>query len=170
MVTSALTKRFDATGECLPCGPPIMPAPARSAAQDNDGLYVVGAYDPDRNPSSDLEVAVERATAGNKRILIQVGGNWCIWCHILDDYIKGEEEVASALRQSFLIVKVNFDPSNRNEVFLSKYPTISGYPHIYVLEKDGEFLHSQDTSELEEGRSYSRTAILAFIRKWAPQR
>lgn len=25
-------------------------------------------------------------------------------------------------------------------------------------------------SELEEGRSYSRTAILAFIRKWVPQR
>ena len=51
------------------------------------------------------------------------------------------------------------------EVFLSKYPPISGYPHIYVLDENGALFHSQNNSDLEEGRSYSRTAILEFIRK-----
>jgi len=132
-------------------------------------MYVVGVYDPARDPASDLDSAITRATSENKRILIQVGGEWCIWCHILDDYIKNEKEVASELRENFLILKVNYDPANRNEAFLSKYPSIAGYPHIYVLEKGGSLLHSQHTDELEQGRSYSRSALLSFIHKWAPQ-
>ena len=39
---------------------------------------------------------------------------------------------------------------NENKAFLSKYPEIQGYPHLYVLEKDGTLLQSQNTAELEE--------------------
>ena len=53
-------------------------------------------------------------------------------------------------------LKVNFSPENQNRSFLRRYPRIPGYPHIFVLESDGRFLHSQGTAELESGRSYSR--------------
>jgi len=173
MIVSVFTDRSEVTGDCLPCGPPILPNPQSAFFQVSagaDSIYVVGVYDPEREPFDDLNTAIEQATAADKRILIEVGGEWCVWCHILDDYIQSEKEVLSALGENFVIVKVNFDTVNRNEAFLSKYPTISGYPHIYVLEKDGSFLHSQQTDELESGRSYSRAAILRFLRKWAPER
>ena len=172
MVVSAFTRGRSDPGVCLPCGPPLLSTPQRMLPEGlpgADSIYVVGVYDPARDPSGDLATAIERASAEQKRILIQVGGEWCVWCHILDDFIQGEKEILSVLGESFVIQKVNFDNVNRNEAFLSKYPNIAGYPHIHVLEKDGSFLHSQQTNELETGRSYSRSAIMGFLRKWAPE-
>ncbi len=172
MAVSAFTQGRSAPGVCLPCGPPLMSASRRVLPQNESGadsIYVVGVYDPARDPANDLAAAIERASDERKRILIQVGGEWCVWCHILDDFIRNEKEVMSAVGEDFVILKVNFDNINRNEAFLSKYPTISGYPHIHVLESDGSFLHSQQTDQLETGRSYSRSAILGFLQKWAPE-
>jgi thioredoxin-related protein len=172
MIASAFTRGRNGPADCLPCGPPILPYPQRVLPQNASGadlIYVVGVYDPARDPSSDLVTAIERASAEQKRILVEVGGEWCVWCHILDDFVQSEKEILSALGESYVILKVNFDNVNRNEAFLSKYPAISGYPHIHVLESDGSFLHSQQTDELETGRSYSRSAILGFLRKWAAE-
>ncbi len=172
MVVSAFTQGRRVPGYCLPCGPPLLSAQQQVLPQNESGadsIYVVGVYDPARDPANDLVTAIERATAEGKRILIQVGGEWCVWCHILDDFIRSEKDILSELGEKFVILKVNFDNVNRNEIFLSKYPDISGYPHIHVLESDGSFLHSQQTDQLETGRSYSRSAIMGFLQKWAPE-
>jgi hypothetical protein len=47
---------------------------------------------------------------------------------------------------------------------------LPGYPHLYVLEKDGNLLYSKNTVELEEGRSYNEQAILDFLDEWMPER
>lgn len=49
---------------------------------------------------------------------------------------------------------------------ISRYPDIRGYPHIFVLEGDGKFLHSQNTADLESGSSYSKEKMMQFISKW----
>ena len=65
-------------------------------------------------------------------------------------------------------MKVNFSEENRNADFLSPYPTIPGYPHLFVLDSEGTFLHSQGAGELEQGRSYNQEAFLAFLERWSP--
>ena len=145
----------------------------RTQGQEVDALasvYVVGVYDIERDPAADLELATTRAKAEGKRILLEVGGEWCGWCHRLDQYIHDHPAISGKLAQDFLIVKVNWSRENRNEAFLSQYPKIPGYPHIYVVEKDGTFLHSQGTAELEEGSSYNEQAILDFLGAWSPER
>jgi hypothetical protein len=68
-------------------------------------------------------------------------------------------------------VKVNVGPENMNEEFLSQYPKAAGYPHIYILDSDGTFLHSQDTAELEDGAdSYVPEVFMAFLQRWAPSK
>jgi hypothetical protein len=47
---------------------------------------------------------------------------------------------------------------------------VRGYPHIFVLEKDGSFLHSQETGILEIESTYSKELMLDFIHKWQPRR
>jgi hypothetical protein len=66
-------------------------------------------------------------------------------------------------------LKINYSPDNKNTAFLSKYPAIPGYPHLFVLESDGTLLQSQDTSPLEEGGSYNLDRMIAFLNKWAPK-
>jgi thioredoxin-related protein len=126
-------------------------------------------YDPKRDPAQDLEAAVKQAGRDNKRILLVVGGEWCGWCHTLENYLKGNADVQAAWASAFVAIKVNFSPENRNSAFLGRYPAIPGYPHIFVLEKTGALLHSQNTVELEQGASYSKAAMLQFVEKWRPR-
>ena len=67
-------------------------------------------------------------------------------------------------------MKVNYSEENRNEGFLSKYPKVPAYPHFFVLENDGTFLHSQGTAELEEGRGYNEQTFVTFLNQWKPRR
>ena len=139
-------------------------------AQEKEGpaaFYVVSEYDETRDPAVDLQVAVERAQREGKRILIQVGGEWCSWCKLLDAYIHDHPSVSEIIDSNYLMMKVNWSRENHNEAFLGQYPAIRGYPHIFVLEKDGSFLHSQGTGELEEGRSYNEEVLIGFLREWA---
>jgi hypothetical protein len=65
-------------------------------------------------------------------------------------------------------MKVNYSNENRNETFLKAYPGVPAYPHFFVLDSDGSFLHAQGTAELEEGRSYNEKVFLEFLARWQP--
>ena len=129
-------------------------------------FYVVDHYDAQRDPAKDLEAAMARATAEEKRILIQVGGDWCGWCKLMSKYMESNEVVREHLTKNFLVMKVTYEDGQKNEAFLSKYPAISGYPHLYVVDGDGTLLHSQETGSLEEGRGYNEEKFVAFLDAW----
>ncbi len=124
-------------------------------------------FDPSRNPKSDLKNAIALAEATNKRIILDVGGEWCIWCHRLDKFFEENADIKNFMKENFVVVKVNYSPENKNEKFLSKYPKIPGYPHLFVLDKNGKFLHSQDTGKLESGKGYSKDSVMTFLNTWA---
>ena len=125
-------------------------------------------FDPLRNPAEDLQAAVKKAEAENKRIILDVGGEWCVWCVWMDKYFIKNPDLAKLRDENFVWVKVNMSPENENRAFLSKYPLAAGYPHLYVLEKDGKLLYSQNTAELEEEKSYNLQKFTGFLEKWSP--
>ena len=127
-------------------------------------------FDPARNPFEDLKVAVSTATESNKRIILDVGGEWCIWCHRIDAFMQNTEEIKSLLAENFIIVKINFSKEKKNEKFLSQYPAIEGYPHFFVLDSDGKLLHSQNTGDLEKDKDYDKEKFLDFLNKWKPEK
>ncbi len=86
----------------------------------------------------------------------------------MDEFVHENQAVAAKLRQNYLIMKVNYGDGNDNEEFLANYPNIPAYPHFFVLESDGQFLHSQGTAELEDGRGYNEQVFLTFLDKWKP--
>ena len=40
-------------------------------------------FDPARDPVADLATAKVEAQRGGKRIVLDVGGEWCSWCHYI---------------------------------------------------------------------------------------
>ena len=126
------------------------------------------SFDPKRDPASDLETAKVEAQRGGKRILLDVGGEWCSWCHILDRFVEGDAEIRSFRDANFVWMKVNYSEDNENKPFLSQYPEVKGYPHLFVLDADGKLLHSQFTGELEKGKGYDRGKFFDFLKAWAP--
>jgi thioredoxin-related protein len=146
-----------------------------ASAKQNKGasspsVYVpVTKYDPKRNAEADLRDAELEAKRTGRNVLVDVGGEWCVWCHILDRFFDQHKELLEYRDKNFLMVKINYSPENKNEELLSRYPTIPGFPHLFVLDATGKLLRSQGTGPLEEGKSYNLDKVFAFLKKWAPQ-
>ena len=145
------------------------------AGQNNSpssaSAYVpVTKYDPERDAEADIKDAVVEAQRTGKRVLVDVGGEWCVWCHTLDRFFEQNPKLLEYREQHFVMVKINYSPENKNEKLLSRYPQIPGFPHLFVLDEKGKLLHSQDTSELEEGKSYNLEKLSSFLKNWASQK
>ena len=144
--------------------------PAFGARKAAPAYQPVLQYDPKRDAAADIDAAVAEARRSGRHVLIEVGGEWCVWCHRLDDYLKRHRKLNALLERNFVMVKVNYSPENENEEVLSRYPEVAGYPHFFVLDSDGKLLHSQDTAELEKGKSYHARRFKRFLTRWGPQR
>ena len=117
-----------------------------------------------------ISVRTARAKSKKKNILIQVGGDWCGWCKLMSTFIETDEKVRDNILSNYLVMKVTENGDKTNASFLSQYPSIPGYPHLFVLDSDGKLLHSQGTAELEEGHGYNESVYLEFLNKWKPAR
>lgn len=128
------------------------------------------AYDPKRDPARDLAMAETQAKAAKKRILLDVGGDWCVWCRTLDKFFDDHADLKALRDQNYVLMKVNMSSLNENFAFLSKYPNIPGYPWIFVLDADGKLLKSEDTNGLENGANgYSAKQVKDFLIAWQSQ-
>jgi thioredoxin-related protein len=101
---------------------------------------------------------------------VEVGGEWCSWCHTLDRFFQANSDLVQLRDQNFVTVKVNYSEENENKQVLSRYPPISGYPHIFFLDGRGKLLLSQDTGLLEKGPSYDLEKLRTALTRWGPKR
>jgi thiol:disulfide interchange protein len=124
-------------------------------------------FDPKRDPAADLVAALTQAKQQNKRIILDVGGDWCVWCLRMDKFIAENEAVQKSIDAHFVWLKVNYSDENKNQAFLSKYPKIKGYPHLFVLDANGTVLQSQNTGDLEQGKGYGSERFLQFLDRWS---
>jgi thioredoxin-related protein len=132
----------------------------------------VQKFDPARDVKKDMQEAVTRAQKTHRRILLDVGGEWCIWCHRLDSLFLRNKDLTVYLHRHYIVVKVNVSKENMNQEFLANYPKVAGYPHFFVLDSKGTLLHSQDTGDLEYPKNYpvkghDKKKVFAFLKKWA---
>jgi len=146
--------------------------PTKGAARYSAGLSVHKFMKPltwqrmTRDAAKDINEAVADAKRTNRRVILDVGGEWCGWCHALDRYFVEHEDLRALRDQHYVWLKVNYSPENTNAVVLGRYPGINGYPHLFVLDQAGSLVQSQDTSPLEEGPSYNYDRMKAFLLKW----
>ena len=138
-------------------------APARAVAINASE----GGFDPSRDAAKDITGAVRAAKMQHKHVLLDVGGNWCIWCKKLNACMETDQTIAKFLKDKYVVVKVNWSPDNQNTSVLSKYPKIEGYPHLFILDGQGKLLRSQETDALESGDHHDPAKVLAFLKKWA---
>jgi thiol:disulfide interchange protein len=127
----------------------------------------VTKYDPKRDADQDIRDASAEARRSNRRVLLEVGGEWCSWCHTFDNFFEAHPDLVMLREKNFVTVKINFSEENPNKEVLGRYAPIPGYPHVFVLDADGNLLHSQDTSALEEGKSYNLERLTTFLTYWA---
>ena len=124
------------------------------------------SYDPARDPFADGRAALQLAQQTNRRVLIEVGGNWCSWCLQLDKFLNANQQLRDQLHRYFVVLKVNVSEKNDNADFIAGFPKPLGYPHIYIAEANGTIIFSKDTAQLLENSRYSVARFQQFIDRW----
>ena len=144
--------------------------PVTSYAQDK-----VHIYDPTLNAETQVKEAIQKADIEGKHIMLQIGGNWCIWCVRLNAFEHADNQIDSLLKADFVLVHVNYSPENKNTELLKKleYPQRFGFPVLVILDAKGRRLHTQDSGMLEASKNnskiyYDQQKVFGFLSKWSP--
>jgi thioredoxin-related protein len=126
-------------------------------------------YDPKANAENDIEKLISKAKKENKNIMIQAGGNWCIWCLRFNQYVQTTPELKKLVDDNYLYYHLNYSPENKNEKVFGKYGNPGdefGYPVFIVLDGNGKMIHVQKSDVLEEGKGYSFEKVKEFFDTW----
>lgn len=132
-------------------------------------VALADGYDPRRDPDKDLAAATEEAKRSNRNIFVVVGGEWCSWCHTMDRFFHEHSDLTALRDKNYVLMKVSMSQENPNKAFLSRFPRIHGYPHIFILDAKGNLIHSQATNVLEDSRSYNAKRFKEFLERFAPR-
>lgn len=129
-------------------------------------------YDESIDPMEQIDNAVAKAQKEGRRVICQVGGNWCIWCLRFADFVKKDAKIAEVIAQNYEYIHVNRPrQSQQREQLLRRLgnPDRFGYPALVVLNSDGSVEHIQDSALLESGQGYDRKKVLRFLVSMAPR-
>ena len=136
-------------------------------------------YNEDIDPIEQIDQAVAKAKSEGKFVICQVGGNWCPWCLRFADFITKDTAITKVINENFEYIHVNYNPRKsqgeekqaQGKALMKRLDNCGrfGFPVFVVLDEEGNVVHIQDSSFLEEGKSYSQEKVLRFFKNWTPQ-
>lgn len=136
-------------------------------------------YNEDIDPIEQIDQAVVKAKSEGKFVICQVGGNWCPWCLRFADFITKDTTITKVINENFEYIHVNYNPRKsqgeekqaQGKALMKRLDNCGrfGFPVFVVLDEEGKVVHIQDSSFLEEGKSYSQEKVLRFFKNWTPQ-
>jgi thioredoxin-related protein len=147
------------------------------------GLFVLGTafsqkettakpkiYHPEADAKADIKAAVDQAAKEGKHVLLQIGGNWCVWCLRFNEKVTTNDTLRTALEKNYVAYHLNYSKENRNEEILASlgYPQRFGFPVFVVLDGKGNRLHTQSSGYLESGKAHGTQQVLEFFNQWSP--
>ncbi len=125
-------------------------------------------YDESKDGEKQLLEAIQKAKQENKYVFAMVGGNWCKWCLMFDEFATTNQNVKKTLEDNFVFVHINYSKANENPKAMKQmgYPERFGFPVFVILNEKGERVHTQNSAYLEQGEGYSEKEVVSFLNLW----
>ncbi len=144
----------------------LLPFSLSVAAQKTYG----NLYHPEANATEEIAQVVQKAAAEGKHVILKGGGNWCVWCYKLHDFIEKDAELKKLLEDNYILYHLNYSKDNPNETAFAQYgfPQRFGFPVLVILDGKGNRIHTQDSGLLESGDGYDRSKVEGMLKAWTP--
>lgn len=145
---------------------------AKKKAAAEEKAKMPKPYDAKADAQADINKLIAQAKKEGKNIMIQAGGNWCIWCLRFNQYVQTTPELKKIVDENYLYYHLNYSPDNKNEKVFAKYININEqqfYPFFIILDKNGNKIHVQQSDVLEQDKGYSLEKTKAFFNQWSPK-
>lgn len=126
-------------------------------------------YDESANADAAVNAAFARAKKTGKRVLIDLGGNWCGDCIVLANLMQ-LPEMKPFLAAHFEIVAVDVGRFDKNLQVPARFgitKRLEGVPAVIIAEPDGRFVNPGRIAALADARHMTPQAIADWLAQWA---
>ncbi len=126
----------------------------------------------DERANADAQVAAARAQAlkSRKRLLIDLGGNWCLDCRLLAGTMD-LPQMKRFVAAHFVVVTVDIGRFDKNGQIAARYGVkgrLAGVPAVLIVDpKTDKLLNAGKETELADARSMGPQALADWLAKWA---
>ena len=117
-----------------------------------------------------IDAAFARASAGGKRVIVDLGGNWCGWCRTLVGVME-LPEVKPFIDANFEVVPVDVTSAkghiDLNSQVLKRFDVanVEGVPWLVVADASGHVLASTDA--ITDDAHQTPQAMVDWLAQWA---
>ena len=123
-------------------------------------------YNETADAHADLALALTRAAATHKYVLLDFGGNWCPDCRVTAGVLE-MKEVQPWIARNFIVVPVDVGRMNKNLDIAQSYDLkIHAVPTIAVLDATGKMLNAGNPTALKDARGMTPQAIVDTLNGW----
>lgn len=122
------------------------------AAQDPPEKKAEAIFDESADGSAQISAALARAKKENRRVLVEWGANWCVWCRTLHNLCRNDEGIRKELLYEYDVVLLDVGRFDKHADLRKRYEvdlTQTGIPFLTILDSAGVVLANQETGSLE---------------------
>ncbi len=124
-------------------------------------------FDPRADAATSISSALMTANRENKRVLVEFGANTCNSCSRLNAYFMQDNEIASAVQKTFVLVLVDMDSNQKLVTRYLESDLRDRAPFLALLNKEGKVVKRRRTDELEAGSKLDVGKVKAFLQDWS---
>ena len=125
-------------------------------------------YNETANADADVDAAFVRAKASGRKVLIDLGGNWCPDCIILAN-VMAMPDLKPWLEARYEIVAVDVGRFDRNLQVPARFgltQRLKGVPTVLIVTPDGKLVNDGDPFTLANATAMSPQKIADWLAQW----
>jgi hypothetical protein len=95
------------------------------------------------------------------------GANGAVGAMLWTPFFAIHPDLTTLRDKNYLSMNVSMSQVNPDKRFLSRFPYIHGYPHIFILDANTKLIKSQPTNEVEDGDGYNAERFRKLLDRFA---
>jgi thiol:disulfide interchange protein len=147
-----------------------VPAPKPSIATLQQlPVVLMQPYDEHANADAAVAAAFDRAKKSHKRVLIDLGGNWCVDCVVLANFLK-LPEMQRFMAAHYEMVSVDVGRFDRNQQIPARFGItgrLKGVPALLIVTPDGKLINGDDVFATSEAHDMTPGSLAAYLARYA---
>ncbi|WP_174297059.1 thioredoxin family protein [Sphingomonas bacterium] len=127
-------------------------------------------YDESADADQAVAAAKARALKAHKRLLVDLGGNWCLDCRILAGTMK-LPEIAGFVAAHYEVVTVDIGRFDKNGQIAARYGIkgrLAGVPAVLIVDpRTDRLVDAGHETALSDARHMSPQGLADWLAQWA---
>jgi len=152
----------------LPALAATAPKPSIASLQQLP-VVTLQPYDEAANADAQVAAAFARAQKSHKRVLIDLGGNWCVDCLVLTNFVR-LPEMHSFVEAHYEVVLVDVGRFSRNLQIPARFgitKRLDGVPALLIATPDGKLVNGGNIFATADAHSMTPQALADYLAKYA---